>query len=82
MRTRLAHALTGLATGGLLALGLPLLDLWRDCRAPSSEACVWGRAYLPLTLALGGAIAVVIAVVVYLGLRAWAARRGPTDHAG
>ena len=76
MHTRLAHALTALAIGALLALGLPLLDLWRDCRAPSSEACVWGRAYLSLTLGLGAVIALVVAGIAYLLLRAWSARRG------
>jgi hypothetical protein len=75
MRTRLAHAVIALSVGAFLALGLPLLDLWRDCRTPSSEACVWGRAYLPLTLGLGGVFALVVATAVYLGLRAWTARR-------
>lgn len=24
--------------------------LWVHCRRPNSEACVWGRAYMPATL--------------------------------
>ena len=76
MHTRLAHVLAALAVGALLALGLPLLGLWRDCRTPSSEACVWGRAYLPLTLGLGTVIALVVAGIAYLLLRTWIARRG------
>ena len=81
MRTRLAHAIAAVVVGTTLALGLPLLDLWRDCRVPTSEGCVWGRAYLPLTLALGAAIALVLAALAYLGLRAWATR-GPRDRPG
>lgn len=38
----------GLAVGG----AYPFIDLMLACRAPSSEACVWGKAYLPLTLGL------------------------------
>ena len=72
MRSRPARAATSLAIGAVLAVGLPLLDLWRDChRAPESEACVWGRAYLPISLVLGAVIALVVAAGVYAGLGAW-----------
>ncbi len=27
-----------------------VFKLWIHCRRPDSEACVWGQAYLPLTL--------------------------------
>ena len=38
---------------GLLAgVGYPFVDLALACRVPTSEACVWGRAYFPLTLTL------------------------------
>jgi hypothetical protein len=82
MHTRLAHAITALTVGALLGLGLPLLDLWRDCRVPGSEACVWGRAYLPLTLGLGGVIALLVAAALYVGLRARASRRRRQDRGG
>lgn len=32
----------------VIGLGLPLLEVAFVCRQPASEACVWGRAYLPL----------------------------------
>ena len=59
------------ATLGLaLAAGAAasLLKLWFFCRRPESEACVWGKAYLPLSLpfeavALGCLFLIVIAAV-------------------
>lgn len=38
------------------------LDVSLACRVPSSEACVWGKAYFPLTLSVsvvlvGGVVA-------------------------
>jgi len=48
-RRRLAiAALCGLGAG----IAYPLVDLAFACRIAASEACVWGKAYLPLTFAL------------------------------
>ena len=48
-RRRLAiAALCGLGAGA----AYPLVDLAFACRVAASEACVWGKAYLPLTFAL------------------------------
>ena len=47
--TRTTRALVSLVVG----LGAPLVELALDCRVPSSEGCVWGRAYLPLSLGVG-----------------------------
>lgn len=41
-----------LAVGLLAGIGYPCVDLALDCRVPMSEACVWGKAFLPLTLGL------------------------------
>jgi hypothetical protein len=53
--------LTSVEVGMLVGIGYPFIDLGLACRAPSSEACVWGKAYFPLTLTvslilLGGAV--------------------------
>jgi hypothetical protein len=37
-------------TGLLAGIAYPFVDLALSCRAPASEACVWGKAYLPLTI--------------------------------
>lgn len=53
--------LTALAVGMTVGIGYPFLDVALACRVPVSEACVWGKAYFPLTLGvsvvvLGGAV--------------------------
>lgn len=53
--------LTALCAGLIVGVGYPFVDVALACRVPISEACVWGKAYLPLTLIvsvvfLGGAV--------------------------
>lgn len=53
--------LTALCIGLAVGVGYPFVDVALACRAPISEACVWGKAYFPLTLGisvvvLGGAV--------------------------
>jgi hypothetical protein len=72
-RRRLFEAL---AVGALVGVGYPIVDVLMACRAPDSEACVWGKAYLPLSLALsvpllGGSVAGLL----YVAQRAWRKRR-------
>lgn len=62
----------GLAAGA----AYPFIDLALSCRAPQSEACVWGKSLLPFTLAisiplLGG----IVAAVAY-AFQAWRNARG------
>ncbi len=59
-----------LTLGLVLGVGATLVQ-WRvACRLPESEACVWGRAYLPISLPVGGFAGLVIAAVTYLVIRA------------
>lgn len=74
-RNRGRSLLAAIAVGLLVGVGYPLLDLWRDCRRPESEACVWGKSYLPLSLGLGLVLSVIVAAVAYALLRMWATRR-------
>lgn len=67
--SRRAALLIALAAGLLAGIGYPLVDLALSCRVPDSEACVWGKAYLPLSFALsvvivGGAIAGLLYAVL------------------
>ena len=48
--SRRSSLLTALALGLLTGIAYPLIDLALACRTSTSEACVWGKAYLPLTL--------------------------------
>ncbi len=45
MRSRLLR----IAFAALIGLGAPYVELAVKCRRPSSEACVWAKAYMPLT---------------------------------
>jgi hypothetical protein len=60
---------------GVLALalaagaGVSLLKLWFSCRQPESEACVWGKAYLPLSLPFESVAIGVLFLMVLAGVR-------------
>lgn len=56
-----------------VALAIPLVHLAIVCALhPASEKCVWGKAYLPLTL---GLYAVLATPVIYFILWIIASRR-------
>lgn len=42
--------LIALSVGLIAGAGYPFVDVALACRVPISEACVWGKAYFPLTL--------------------------------
>lgn len=61
--------LIALCAGLAVGVGYPFVDLGLACRVPASEACGWGKAYLPLTLALsvvllGGFVTSVVYAVL------------------
>ena len=67
MPSRRTSLLTALDLGLVGGTAYPLIDLALACRAPISEACVWGTAYFPLTLGVslvlvGG----IVTLVTYL----------------
>jgi hypothetical protein len=66
-----------LAAAGLAGLGHPVLDLLLKCRAPFSEACVWARAYLPLTLGLELLLVGIPVFLLAYWLLGRSQRRGP-----
>ena len=74
----IAAGLVGLTLG----VGVPLGELWRACRAPASEACVWGKALLPVSLSVGAALGLPAALVAFLVVRAWQRRGRPGGDAG
>lgn len=62
--------LTALSAGLITGIAYPFVDVALACRVPTSEACVWGKAYFLLTLSvsvvvLGG----VVTGLVYAALR-------------
>ena len=50
MRSRRSALLAALFGGLVVGIGYPFVDLALACRAPMSEACVWGKAYFSLAL--------------------------------
>lgn len=73
--------LTALFVGLAAGIGYPFVDVALACRAPISEACVWGKAYFPLTLGvsvvvLGGAVTGLLYAVLIRRRR-----RPPGDNA-
>ena len=81
MFSRHSSLLIALTVGLMVGIGYPFVDISLACRAPTSEACVWGKAYLPLTLSvsvvlLGG---VVAALLYYVLTRK--RRSQPSDNA-
>lgn len=63
------HLPIALTFGVLLGIGLTLAHWRLACRVPDSEACVWGRAYLPVSLSLGAAAGLVVAAVAFVVIR-------------
>ena len=63
------HLPVALGLGALLGIGVTLAQWRLACRVPDSEACVWGRAYLPISLPLGAAAGLVVAAVAFVVIR-------------
>ena len=54
--TRRANAIVSLVAGFAIGIGLPFLQVWLACGAPESEACVWGKSLLPVTVSISAAL--------------------------
>jgi hypothetical protein len=82
MPSRRLLFLTALSGGLMAGVGYPFVDVALACRVPISEACVWGKAYFPLTLTLsvvvlGGAVTGFLYAVLI-----WRRRDHSRDGAG
>jgi hypothetical protein len=53
----------------LVGAGVPLLERVIKCQKPTSEACVWAKAYLPLSFGLWSIAGMVAGVVAWFVLR-------------
>ena len=73
--TRRGTLVAALAAGLLVGVGIPLVELWAACRRPDSEACVWDRALLGVSLGVGAVLGLLAGTVVYFVLRS--VRRPP-----
>ena len=68
MATRRRSATIALILGPVIGAVCPVIQLAVECRTPVSEACVWGKALLPVSLAVStvmiGAIAALVLFAV------------------
>jgi xanthosine utilization system XapX-like protein len=71
---RLAPLLLALGAGVAVGIGYPYVEIALACREPSSEACVWGKAYFSLTLTVSLVLLGPIAAGVVYALLAWRRR--------
>lgn len=73
--TRRRIALVATALSIAAGAGYPLIELALACREPIAESCVWGKAYLPLSLTLSLLIiGIPVWLLVYLGARWYSSR--------
>lgn len=67
--------LTALSVGLIVGVAYPFVDVVLACRAPISEACVWGKAYLPLTLGVSVVVLGGVVTGLLYGVLVWWRRR-------
>jgi hypothetical protein len=75
----LASLLIALAAGVAVGVAYPYIEIALACRAPASEACVWGKAYFSLTLTVSLVFVGPVVVVVAYALLARLRRRRTPD---
>jgi hypothetical protein len=63
LSSRLTRWVIAMLVGAIAALAVPYGNLWLKCLQPTSEACVWSKAYLPLSL---GLMFVILGVPVFV----------------
>lgn len=68
LRSRAIRLLAALVIGAVGTLVIPFGNLWLKCQQPTSEACVWSKAYLPLSLGFTGVFVGVPAFILTLFL--------------
>lgn len=60
---------TALVVGPCVGALYPLIETALACRAPDSEACVWGKALLPLEVSVSAfVVGIPVAIATFLVL--------------
>jgi hypothetical protein len=74
LQSRGVRWLLAVVAAAVAALVVPFGNLWIKCQQPTSEACVWSKAYLPLSLGLTCLIVgIPVLLVTLMLLRRYAA---------
>ena len=79
MRSRRSSLLIALSIGLVVGTGYPFVELGLACRAPTSEACVWGKAYWPLTLSVSVVLLGGVVTGLLYAVLVWRRRRQRDD---
>ena len=73
---RRTSATIALVVGPVIGAAVPLIQVHAECySAPQSEACVWGKALLPVSVILSTVILGAIAAMGVFLLLDWHRRR-------
>jgi hypothetical protein len=69
--SRRSSGVLALVLGAIVGIVYPFIQLAVDCRAPQSEACVWGKALLPVSLAVSTVAVGAIAAAAIFAVLEW-----------
>jgi len=81
MLSRRTPLLIALFIGAVIGIGYPFLDIALACHVPDSEACVWGKAYFPLTLTISVVVLGGVAAGLVYAVLIWRRSRQGGDDA-
>ena len=73
--SRRANAIVSLVLGLAAGVALPFLQVSMECRTPQSEACVWGKSLLPVTVSISAVFVGAFVAMALFGILE--ARRPP-----
>ena len=79
--TRRKSAAAALIIGPVVGVAYPFIQVAVDCREPASEACVWGKALLPLSVAVSVVILGALASMCVFAVLEWRRRAKQPDDA-
>jgi fructose-specific phosphotransferase system IIC component len=75
-------AIVALILGPAIGAACPFIQVAFECRAPESEACVWGKALLPVSVTISAVlVGAVVAAALFLGLE-WRRRARERNEGG
>ena len=74
--------LTALSVGLIVGVAYSFVDVAVACSVPISEACVWGKAYLPLTLSISVVVLGGVVTGLLYAVLVWRRRRESRDVSG